>query len=131
MYESLKNRIAALEEEEVLEEEEERKFGEIALHASCLQRCQQAPTAEEAQKTVKGLEENVIHTKYIELVSIRLLLSVHSAYDSIHKVCRAEATGARPRQGEAEAHKGQRCRYFVRYFIWSAMNDVHAQQRAN
>jgi|ERR1700722_224743 hypothetical protein len=28
MYESLKNRIAALEEEEVLEEEEERKFGE-------------------------------------------------------------------------------------------------------
>jgi hypothetical protein len=28
MYESLKNRIAALEEEEVIEEEEERKFGE-------------------------------------------------------------------------------------------------------
>jgi hypothetical protein len=28
MYESLKSRIAALEEEEVLEEEEERKFGE-------------------------------------------------------------------------------------------------------
>lgn len=27
MYESLKNRIAALEEEEVLEEEEERRFG--------------------------------------------------------------------------------------------------------
>lgn len=27
MYESLKNRIAALEEEEVLEEEEERQFG--------------------------------------------------------------------------------------------------------
>ncbi|KAF9567811.1 hypothetical protein CPC08DRAFT_520198 [Agrocybe pediades] len=49
MYESLKNRIAALEEEEVLEEEEERRF------------------AEEAQKSVKGLEENAIHTKYIEL----------------------------------------------------------------
>ncbi|KAG7452264.1 uncharacterized protein BT62DRAFT_941374 [Guyanagaster necrorhizus] len=49
MYESLKNRIAALEEEEVLEEEEERRF------------------AEEAQKSVKGLEENVIHAKYIEL----------------------------------------------------------------
>jgi hypothetical protein len=29
MYESLKNRIAALEEEEVLEEEEERKFGTL------------------------------------------------------------------------------------------------------
>ena len=27
MYESLKNRIQALEEEEVMEEEEERKFG--------------------------------------------------------------------------------------------------------
>ena len=25
-------------------------------------------TAEEAQKTVKGLEENAVHTKYIELV---------------------------------------------------------------
>ncbi|KAF8910114.1 hypothetical protein CPB84DRAFT_1764646 [Gymnopilus junonius] len=49
MYESLKNRIAALEEEEVLEEEEEKRF------------------AEEAQKSVKGLEDNAIHTKYIEL----------------------------------------------------------------
>jgi hypothetical protein len=28
MYESLKNRIAALEEEEVIEEEEEKRFGE-------------------------------------------------------------------------------------------------------
>ncbi|KAJ8593226.1 hypothetical protein M405DRAFT_811327 [Rhizopogon salebrosus TDB-379] len=49
MYESLKNRIAALEEEEVLEEEEERIF------------------AEEAVKSVKGMEENAIHAKYIEL----------------------------------------------------------------
>ncbi|KAH7930930.1 hypothetical protein BV22DRAFT_17641 [Leucogyrophana mollusca] len=49
MYESLKSRIAALEEEEVLEEEEERRF------------------AEEAVKSVKGMEENAIHSKYIEL----------------------------------------------------------------
>lgn len=49
MYESLKNRIAALEEEEVLEEEEERRF------------------AEEAQTSVKGMEDNAIHSKYIEL----------------------------------------------------------------
>ncbi|KAF5313185.1 hypothetical protein D9619_002621 [Psilocybe cf. subviscida] len=49
MYESLKNRIAALEEEEVIEEEEERRF------------------TEEAQKSVKGLEDNAIHHKYIEL----------------------------------------------------------------
>ena len=31
MYETLKNRIAALEEEEVFEEEEERRFGEFTL----------------------------------------------------------------------------------------------------
>ncbi|KAF8640606.1 hypothetical protein AX17_000267 [Amanita inopinata Kibby_2008] len=49
MYESVRSRIAALEEEEVLEEEEERRF------------------AEEAQKSVRGLEENAIHAKYIEL----------------------------------------------------------------
>ena len=33
MYETLKNRIAALEEEEVHEEEEERRFGEWQLEA--------------------------------------------------------------------------------------------------
>ncbi|TFK41851.1 hypothetical protein BDQ12DRAFT_677267 [Crucibulum laeve] len=49
MYETLKNRIAVLEEEEVVEEEEERRF------------------TEEAQKSVKGMEENAIHAKYIEL----------------------------------------------------------------
>jgi len=49
MYESLKNRIAALEEEEEVLEEEERRF------------------AEEAQKHVRGLEENAVHVKYIEL----------------------------------------------------------------
>ncbi|KAI9444578.1 hypothetical protein H4582DRAFT_1909873 [Lactarius indigo] len=49
MYESLKNRIAALEEEEVFVEEEERRY------------------AEEAQKHVRGLEENAVHVKYIEL----------------------------------------------------------------
>ncbi|KAH0838070.1 hypothetical protein J3R83DRAFT_6311 [Lanmaoa asiatica] len=50
MYESLKNRIAALEEEEVLEEEEERTVW-----------------SEEAVKSVKGMGENAIHAKYIEL----------------------------------------------------------------
>lgn len=49
MYESLKNRIAALEEEEVFVGEEERRY------------------AEEAQKHVRGLEENAVHMKYIEL----------------------------------------------------------------
>ncbi|OCH86663.1 hypothetical protein OBBRIDRAFT_760992 [Obba rivulosa] len=49
MYETLKNRIAALEEEEVHEEEEERRF------------------AEEAQNSVSGMGENAIHAKYIEL----------------------------------------------------------------
>ncbi|VDC05800.1 unnamed protein product [Peniophora sp. CBMAI 1063] len=49
MYESLRNRIAALEEHEVQEEEEERAF------------------AEEAVKSVKGLEDSAVHAKYIEL----------------------------------------------------------------
>ncbi|KAI0059443.1 hypothetical protein BV25DRAFT_1889737 [Artomyces pyxidatus] len=49
MYESIKNRITTLEEEEVMWEEEEKKF------------------AEEAQKSVRGLGENLVHTKYIEL----------------------------------------------------------------
>ncbi|KAI0077469.1 hypothetical protein K474DRAFT_1684325 [Panus rudis PR-1116 ss-1] len=49
MYETLKNKIAALEEDAVHEEEEERRF------------------AEEAQKSVAGMAENAIHQKYIEL----------------------------------------------------------------
>ncbi|THH27675.1 hypothetical protein EUX98_g6514 [Antrodiella citrinella] len=49
MYETLKNKIAALEEDAVHEEEEERRF------------------AEEAQNSVSGMSENAIHTKYIEL----------------------------------------------------------------
>ncbi|KZT08709.1 uncharacterized protein LAESUDRAFT_723618 [Laetiporus sulphureus 93-53] len=51
MYETLKNRIAALEEEEVHEEEEERRI------------------AEEAQDSVSGMGENAIHAKYLELFS--------------------------------------------------------------
>lgn len=69
MYESLKNRIAALEEEEVLEEEEERQFGvhfpspSLPLFSSSL--------AEEAVKSVRGMGENAVHAKYIELVCVR------------------------------------------------------------
>ncbi|KAK7058474.1 hypothetical protein VNI00_002108 [Paramarasmius palmivorus] len=68
MYESLKSRIAALEEEEVLEEEEERRFSE---HAISLFKLQKRPmtccVAEEAQKSMKGLEDSAVHAKYIEL----------------------------------------------------------------
>lgn len=49
LYESLKNRIAALEEEEEIEEEEERQI------------------TEEAHRSVRGMEENAIHAKYVEL----------------------------------------------------------------
>ncbi|KAI0931559.1 hypothetical protein AcW1_001068 [Taiwanofungus camphoratus] len=49
MYETLKNRIAALEEEEVHGEEEERRV------------------AEDAQNSVSGMGENAIHAKYIGL----------------------------------------------------------------
>ena len=72
MYETLKNKIAALEEEEVQEEEEERRYGRSKISWESVSFCGFTPclpfTAEEAQKVVKGLEENVIHTKYIELV---------------------------------------------------------------
>ncbi|KAF8747038.1 Myosin-like coiled-coil protein, partial [Rhizoctonia solani] len=49
MYETLKNRIAVLEEEEVTVEEEERRL------------------AEEARRTVKGMTDSAVQTKYIEL----------------------------------------------------------------
>lgn len=49
MYESLRNRIAALEEEEEMEEEEERRI------------------TEEAQRSVRGMDEPAIQAKYIEL----------------------------------------------------------------
>ncbi|KAG9126605.1 hypothetical protein FRC07_002793 [Ceratobasidium sp. 392] len=49
MYESVRSRIAALEEEEVTVEEEERKL------------------ADEARQTVRGASDSVIQTKYIEL----------------------------------------------------------------
>lgn len=66
MYESLKSRIAALEEEEVLEEEEERRFGVHNPHPSS--HSSHPSPAEEAVKSVKGIGENAIHAKYIELV---------------------------------------------------------------
>ncbi|KAF8514792.1 hypothetical protein JB92DRAFT_2811258 [Gautieria morchelliformis] len=49
MYETVRNRIAALEEEEVHGEEEERRI------------------AEDARKMVKGVSDSVVHTKYIDL----------------------------------------------------------------
>ncbi|ELU40265.1 Taxilin domain-containing protein [Rhizoctonia solani AG-1 IA] len=58
MYETLKNRIAVLEEEEVTVEEEERRL------------------AEEARRTVKGMSDSAVQTKYIELVSIESVLCI-------------------------------------------------------
>jgi hypothetical protein len=67
LYESLKNRIAALEEEEEIEEEEERQISasqfpaEYGMWLNC-------SLAEEAHRSVRGMEENAIHAKYVELV---------------------------------------------------------------
>lgn len=49
MYESVRSRIAALEEEEVTVEEEERRL------------------ADEARQTVRGASDSAVQTKYIEL----------------------------------------------------------------
>lgn len=69
MYESLKNRIAALEEEEVIEEEEEQRFG---VHSPLLSfPFVHSSPAEEAVKSVRGMGENAVHAKYIELVCLR------------------------------------------------------------
>ena len=79
MYESLRNRIAALEEEEEFVEEEERRFGACICpppsppdRSSLIGHSNLSffmpTTAEEAQKHVRGLEENAVHVKYIELV---------------------------------------------------------------
>jgi hypothetical protein len=77
MYESLKNRIAALEEEEEFVEEEERRYGahigttSLLLRGRCnLTMHHLRIAAEEAQKHVRGLEENAVHMKYIELVRL-------------------------------------------------------------
>ncbi|KAF8274326.1 hypothetical protein EI94DRAFT_1825664 [Lactarius quietus] len=73
MYESLKSRIAALEEEEVFVEEEERRYGArvctsvVNTPISSIYMRRSCATAEEAQKQVGGLEENAVHMKYIEL----------------------------------------------------------------
>ncbi|KAF9511465.1 hypothetical protein BS47DRAFT_1330944 [Hydnum rufescens UP504] len=49
MYESVRSRIAALEEEEGLEEEEDRKM------------------AEQAHSAVRGMSDSAIHSKYVDL----------------------------------------------------------------
>lgn len=68
MYESLRSRIAALEEHEVQEEEEERAFGAYICADIGRMECLCVIAAEEAVKSVKGLEDSAVHAKYIELV---------------------------------------------------------------
>ena len=100
MYESLKNRIAALEEEEVLEEEEERRYGAYNFQRSLVVQ-RQRPffySAEEAQKSVKGLEENAIHSKYIELVNLCFKSTFLNRLFRLTtpQVCRTETHGTGP-----------------------------------
>ena len=96
MYETLKNRIAALEEEEVHEEEEERRFGTHRLYSALNADHDGAhhSTAEEAQTSVFGLEDNAIHQKYIELVSRIIPYQRHPSELYRITVCRIETHGA-------------------------------------
>jgi len=70
-----------------------------------------AATAEEAQKSVKGMEENTIHSKYIELVGPRAYASVQ--FDFTTTVRRTQTNGERSCQRKAKARKRQGCRYVV------------------
>ena len=67
MYESVKNRIAALEEESILEEEDERRYG-VLFGTLFLTSIMTTFVAEEAQASVKGLEVSAVHAKYLEMV---------------------------------------------------------------
>jgi hypothetical protein len=104
MYESLKNRIAALEEEEVLEEEEERRFGEFATLLPCSHSAFILfDLAEEAQTSVTGMEENAIHAKYIELVCFFFgfkyyVLSANLTYTQFAEFKRMERDHAKEKQ---------------------------------
>jgi hypothetical protein len=68
-------------------------------------------TAEEAQKAVKGLEENIIHTKYIELVCLIKLPGGLLLTLVFYVVCGTEANGTGSCEGETKVAQGQGCRY--------------------
>ena len=49
--------------------------------------------AEEAQSSMQGLEDNVVHQKYIELVSVPILHTSDSLESIFCEVCRTETYG--------------------------------------
>jgi hypothetical protein len=69
MYENLKSRIAALEEDQVHGEEEQKKIGTVhVLLDYWTLKALHLPSADDARKSIKGASESVIQTKYLELV---------------------------------------------------------------
>jgi hypothetical protein len=74
MYENLKNRIAALEEEEEHGEEEHRRIGGFLF--SPLVNLDNRSSAEEARQSIKGASESAVQTRYLELVNKYLHLSM-------------------------------------------------------
>ncbi len=62
--------------------------------------------AEEAQKSVKGLEENAIQSKYIELVKAEETTGGQLA-KCILVVCRIKTNGTRSCQRKAKVGEGQ------------------------
>ena len=145
MYESLKSRIAALEEEETHEEEEERGFGasfaSSTLFNASAQKVDQTHalrfTAEEAQKSVKGVPDNLVHTKYVELVwpsppsLCRGSIPVFTRNSSVRRI---QTTREGPRQGETEVGQGQGCRLTINVGAYIPVPDtvlnVHSQGSA-
>ena len=131
MYESLKSRIAALEEEEVFVEEEERRYGaractSVVTRPSGPYMRRPCATAEEAQKQVRGLEENAVHVKYIELVRVRRPPSVPLARVlSAHSLQSSSAWSASTRRRSRSCLRTRTLVYLLHRTLFS-LPDVNA-----
>lgn len=67
--------------------------------------------AEEARKTLKGMTLQQLHSKYVDLVSIRFLLACIFPTDSCSEVSGLSTAGERPCKGETEEQEGSGCMY--------------------
>lgn len=106
MYESVRSRIAALEEEEGIEEEEDNRMGLYGVKSvgndCCSFSSYLLSIAEQARSAIKGMSDSAIHARYVELV--RYIYKCSSIWPSYtmtpqyQQVRRNEREHARERQ---------------------------------